>query len=103
MQLRPGGSISRTTRQEVFWLPGPLHVRKAMAKHPSKERIMAEERRHALTLYVDRSSRQWVVLDAEGQFWSVPVIGADPWNQRRPFCPTDETALEPIPGHYKHM
>ena len=27
----------------------------------------------------------------------------DPWDQRQPFYPTEETELEPVPGHYKYM
>lgn len=64
---------------------------------------MVEERRLRFALYVDRSSQQWVVLDSEGQFWVVPVNEEEAWDQRRPFYPTDETELEPIPGHYKNM
>lgn len=64
---------------------------------------MTEGRRPTLALYVDRSSRQWIVLDPEGQFWIVPVNEANAWNHRQPFYPTDETELEPIPGHYKYM
>jgi hypothetical protein len=68
-----------------------------------KELIMTEERKLKIALYVDRSSQQWIALDPEGQFWILPVNEEDVWNQRQPFCPTDETNLEPIPGHYKNM
>jgi hypothetical protein len=65
---------------------------------------MTEERRLTFALYVDRSSQQWIVLDSQGQFWTVPVNEVeDAWSQRQPFYPTDETALEPVPGHYKYM
>jgi hypothetical protein len=64
---------------------------------------MKEGRRLTLNLYVDRSSQQWIVLDTDGQFWIVPVNEEDAWTHRQPFCPTDETVLEPIPGHYKNM
>ena len=55
-----------------------------------------------LTLFVCRSSQQWVVLDPEGNFWILPSV-ENPWDQRQPFYPTEETELEPVPGHYKYM
>jgi len=55
-----------------------------------------------MTLYVDRTSQQWIVMDREGNFWLLPVVD-DPWGHRRPFVPSEETDLEAIPGHYKHM
>jgi hypothetical protein len=55
------------------------------------------------TLFVDRSSQQWVVLDADGNFWIVPSVEDNPWDQRQPFHPTEQTALEAVPGHYKSM
>jgi hypothetical protein len=62
-----------------------------------KEPISMEEgRRVSFALFVDRSSQQWIVLDAQGQFWMVPADEEDAWNQRQPFYPTDETILEPI-------
>ncbi len=59
-------------------------------------------RKRALALYVDRASQQWVVLDPEGNFWLIPSV-ENPWDHRQPFDPTEETDLEPIPGHYKDM
>ena len=64
---------------------------------------MAEGRRLTFALYVDRCSQQWIVLDPDGQFWTVPAAEEEPWVQRQSFVPTDETELEPVPGHYKHM
>jgi hypothetical protein len=64
---------------------------------------MTTRRKPALTLYVDRSSQQWIVLDAEGNFWTVQVEVENPWDQRRPYYPSEETELEPVPGHYKYM
>ena len=58
--------------------------------------------KHAATLYVDKASQQWVVRDPEGNFWSLPSTD-NPWDERRPFSPAEETELEPVPGHYKHM
>jgi len=42
------------------------------------------------------------VQDPEGNFWLLPSV-EDPWSQRQPFHPTEETALEWVPGHYKNM
>ena len=54
-----------------------------------------------LSLYIDRSNQQWIVRDPDGNFWIVPS-GDNPWEHRQPFTPTEETELEPIPGHYKY-
>ena len=59
-------------------------------------------RKQRVSLYVDRASQQWVVLDPEGNFWILPTA-PNPWDQRQPFSPTEETELEPIPGHYKYV
>jgi hypothetical protein len=59
-------------------------------------------RTRVTTIYVDRSSQQWVVMDSDGDFWIVPPVD-HPWDHRRPFFPTEATELEPVPGHYKHM
>ena len=67
-----------------------------------KERVMLAIRK-TVNLYVDRSSQQWIVLDPDGNFWTVPSGNENPWNQRQPFYKTDETELQPVPGHYKHM
>ena len=56
--------------------------------------------KRALALYVDKVSQQWVVRDPEGSFWSLPSTD-NPWDERQPFFPTEETDLEPVPGHYK--
>ena len=55
------------------------------------------------SLYVDRASQQWIVLDGDGNFWSVSNLDDNPWDQRLPFTPTEETELEMVPGHYKQM
>ena len=44
-------------------------------------------------LYVDKASQQWIVRDPEGRFWSLPST-ANPWHDRRPFSPAEETQLE---------
>ena len=53
-------------------------------------------------VYVERTTHQWVVLDPEGQFWILPAVD-DPWCNRLPFRPTEDTGLDPVPGHYKHV
>ena len=63
---------------------------------------MLTVRKQVVGIYVDRSSRQWVVRDADGNFWVVPATD-NPWDDRLPFEPTEETELEPVPGHYKQM
>ena len=52
--------------------------------------------------YVDKFSQQWIVRDAGGNLWIVPSID-NAWDHRVPLYPTDETILEPYPGHYKYM
>jgi hypothetical protein len=68
-----------------------------------KEILMMAGTKRIQALYVDRESRQWVAQDADGKYWIVPGEGANPWDDRRPFSPTEETDLRPVPGHYKHM
>jgi hypothetical protein len=55
-----------------------------------------------VALYVDRASRQWIVRDPEGNFWSLPST-ENAWDDRQPFTPAEEAELEPVPGHYKNM
>ena len=63
---------------------------------------MATLRKQVMALFVDRQSQQWIVRDPEGTFWVVPSV-ENAWDHRRPFQPTDESDLEPVPGHYKGM
>jgi hypothetical protein len=58
--------------------------------------------KRVVALYVDKASQRWVVRDAEGSFWSLPSTD-NPWDERQPFIPAEETELEPVPGHYKYM
>ena len=58
-------------------------------------------RKNVVNLYVDRASQQWIVLDGDSNFWLVPGDRENPWDQRQPFYPSEETELEPVPGHYK--
>jgi hypothetical protein len=54
-------------------------------------------------IFVDRTcTEHWIVRDPEGAFWIVPPV-ENAWDFRRPFHPTKETNLEPIPGHYRSL
>jgi hypothetical protein len=64
---------------------------------------MIEERKLILALYVDRSTQQWVVLDRQGNYWLVPHCEDNGWDRRQPFYVTEQSELEPVPGHYKYM
>jgi hypothetical protein len=57
-------------------------------------------RRPTSLLYVDRRTKQWVVRDAEGRYWTLTHV-TNAWQHRVPFLPSEETRLEPVPGHYK--
>jgi hypothetical protein len=59
-------------------------------------------RKHTLDLFADRSYRRWIVRDAKGDFWVLPPV-ENPWEHRKPFQPTEDSELEPVPGHYKDM
>ena len=54
-------------------------------------------------MYVAKTCPEhWIVLDHQGRFWMVPP-GQNPWERRQPFQRTEDTELEPIPGHYKYV
>ncbi len=59
-------------------------------------------RKRTVSIYVDRTSRQWVIRDPDGRFWTLTPID-EAWEHRQPFTPNEETELEPVPGHYKDM
>jgi hypothetical protein len=65
------------------------------------KRMLAVPKR-VVALYVDKASQQWVARDSDGNLWSLPATD-HPWDGRQPFTPAEETDLEPVPGHYKHM
>jgi hypothetical protein len=54
-------------------------------------------------IFVDGTCPEhWIVCDPEGNFWVVPPV-ENTWKCRQPFRPTEQTALEAIPGHYRFM
>jgi len=52
-------------------------------------------------VYVERATHQWVVLDPDGRLWILPA-GDNPWPNRQPFELTEDTGLDPVPGHYRY-
>jgi hypothetical protein len=63
---------------------------------------MLAPKKRVVALYVDKTTQRWIVRDFEGNFWSLPPTD-NPWDEREPFSPAEETELEPVPGHYRHM
>lgn len=63
---------------------------------------MITVRKQHIALYVEKNRQQWCVRDPEGNFWIIPNVD-DGWDHRQPFEPTEETELEPVPGHYIDM
>ena len=63
---------------------------------------MSASRKLTAALFVEKSSQRWIVRDPDGCYWSLPS-DEKPWDHRRPFQPTEESELEPVPGHYKYM
>lgn len=61
---------------------------------------MSTVTKYRVALYVDRLSQQWIVRDPDGNMWSIPT-GDNAWELRQPYQPSNETELEPVPGHYK--
>ncbi|MBL8824057.1 MAG: hypothetical protein JNJ77_15830 [Planctomycetia bacterium] len=55
-----------------------------------------------IKLFVDRNELCWVVMDSNGQFWTLPT-GDNPWENRKLYQPSSSDKLEPVPGHYKTM
>ena len=54
-------------------------------------------------IFVDRTRPEnWIVRDPEGFFWIVPPV-ENAWEHREPFYPSEDLALESIPGHYKYV
>jgi hypothetical protein len=58
--------------------------------------------KQGIALFVERSTQHWIVRDPDGNLWMLPD-GEDAWERREAFVPTEETDLEPIPGHYKYL
>jgi hypothetical protein len=58
--------------------------------------------KQTVSIYVDKSSPQWIVRDPDRTFWIVPATD-DAWEHRTPYTLTDDSDLEPVPGHYKYL
>jgi hypothetical protein len=71
-------------------------------EHAKKERNVITLSKRPVALFADRLSRRWIVRDPEGNFWLLPPV-ENPWDHRKPFQPTEDSDLEPVPGHYKDM
>ena len=71
-------------------------------QHAKTERNVITLRKHMAALFADRSSRRWIVRDPEGNFWLLPPV-ENPWDHREPYQPSEDSDLEPVPGHYKDM
>jgi hypothetical protein len=64
---------------------------------------MVAQQPRVLALYAAKSCPEhWIVRDHQGRFWLVQP-GEDSWERRQPLELTEETELEPIPGHYMYM
>ena len=92
--------MKRLTSAQLF--DAPKSARKTKVRLARAKLLIIAARKRAATLYVDRTAGRWVVRDPEGNLWSLPSTD-NPWDERQPFSPTEETELEPVPGHYKHM
>jgi len=54
-------------------------------------------------IFVDRTcTEHWIVRDPNGNYWIVPPV-QNAWDSRKPFEPTVENELVPIPAHYRFM
>ena len=84
-------------------MPQATKVERYTDEHVREERTMISSPSRMAAIFVDRAcTEHWIVRDPEGNFWIVPSV-ENPWESRQPFWPTEETELEPIPGHYKSM
>lgn len=72
---------------------------RAVVRQRKVRKVAIAVRHFTVSVFVDRASQQWIVRDANGDFWIVPSTN-EAWSQRRPFTPTEQTELESVPGHY---
>ena len=82
--------------------PGPVKLALLRIALSPEEGMMITVRKKVVALYVDRSSGQWIARDPDGGLWLLPVSD-NPWDDRRPFFPAEETDLESVPGHYLYQ
>jgi hypothetical protein len=87
---------------EVQWYEVTRVVRNTDEQVREEQTMISSPSRLA-AIFVDRAcTEHWIVRDPEGQFWIVPPV-ENAWECRQPFHPSEETELEPIPGHYRSM
>jgi hypothetical protein len=68
-----------------------------------EEREMISTPGRTAAIFVDRTcTEHWIVRDPDGNFWIVPSV-ENAWECRRTFELTDESDLQPVPGHYKYV
>jgi hypothetical protein len=63
---------------------------------------MTATAKRVTAIYADKSGGQWIVRDRDGNFWSLPT-SANPWDERQPYTPAEDDALEPVPKHYQYL
>ena len=81
----------------------PLRLaRLGMGDDRQEGSTMLADARRTVSLYVDRTTQQWVVRDPEGEFWRLPSA-EDGWANREPFQLDEEAELEIVPGHYRYL
>ena len=59
---------------------------------------MIAVRKQRVTLYVDRSSQQWVVLDPDGNFWILPSVDKPLGTNASRFTRPKRPSLSPFLG-----
>jgi hypothetical protein len=64
---------------------------------------MVTVEKRSVSIFVDKACPQnWIVRDANGEFWIVPPV-ENAWNQRQALDLKETMELEPIPSHYKYL
>lgn len=53
-------------------------------------------------IFVDRVHNRWIVRDADGNYWIVPVVESG-WEKRLPYELSEDAELEAVPGHYRYL
>ena len=63
---------------------------------------MLAQANRVVAIYASKTERTWIVRDGEGNYWSLPLTDR-PWDERQPYFPADDDALEPVPKHYQYL